>query len=271
MEPALGMTLLWLLFAGTHVGLATRRVRTALVDRWGEWGFRLLFTLVAAVLFTLLVRYYADHRLEGAPGLAAGNLAALRWPLMTLIVLGVALATGGLVAYPASPTALFADRVRPPRGLARVTRHPFFVGLALMALAHVLLAPRLVGTVFQGGFALLALAGAWHQDRKLLAQRGAAYKEYLASTSIVPFGAVLAGRQRLVWGELPLTALGAGLALAFALRFVHASLFANGGAWLVGVVLGVAGLATLQSWRHARRGDVLRGGAVGAPRGVVRP
>jgi len=271
MEPALGMTLLWLLFGGTHVGLATRRIRTALVDRWGEWGFRLLFTLVASVSFTLLVRYYANHRLEGAPGLAAGSLAALRWPLMALIVMGVALTIGGLVAYPASPTALFAHRVPPPRGLARITRHPFFVGLSLVALAHVLLAPRLVGTVFQGGFALLALAGAWHQDRKLLAERGAAYGEYMASTSVMPFGAILAGRQRIVWRELPLGALGAGLALAFALRLVHASLFANGGAWFVGAVLGVAALATLLSWRQARRGGVLGAGAVGAPHGVVRP
>jgi len=49
----------------------------------------------------------------------------------------------------------------------RVTRHPFFVGVALLASAHLLLATRLVGTVFFAGLAALAILGAWHQDRKL--------------------------------------------------------------------------------------------------------
>ena len=54
-----------------------------------------------------------------------------------------------------------------------MTRHPFFVGVALLASAHVLLATRLVGAVFFAGLAALAILGARHQDRKILARRGA--------------------------------------------------------------------------------------------------
>src|SRR2546428_5686467 len=166
MEPALAVALLWLVFGGLHVGLATRRVRAALVARLGEVGFTALFSVVAAVSFTLLVRYYAGHRLEGSGGLALGDVTAVRWALMAVIVFGVVLATASLVTYPASPMALFTATVRPPRGLERITRHPFFMGVALAALAHVPLATRLVGAVFPAGLPPLATAGAGHQDGK---------------------------------------------------------------------------------------------------------
>jgi len=253
MEPALGMGVLWLLFAGTHIGLATHPVRGALVARLGERGFGAFFSLVASVAYTVIVSYYAAHRFAGAPGLALGHVPALRWPLMAIVAAGVALTIGALAAYPRSPMAMFSTKVPAPRGIGRITRHAFFVGVALVAAAHVLLATRLVGTVFMGGFGLLALAGAWHQDRKLLHLRGEPYADYLAATSVMPFAAVIGGRQRVVWGELPWASLAAGLAIAVLLRAVHASIFAHGGAWVVGVTLAGAALATLGSWRRARR------------------
>jgi uncharacterized membrane protein len=261
MEPALVVALLWLVFGGLHVGLATRRVRAAVVARLGEAGFTALFSVVATVLFTLLVRYYAGHRLEGSMGLALGEVTALRWALMAVIVFGFALATASLTTYPASPMALFTTTVRTPRGLERVTRHPFFMGVALAALAHVPLATRLVGAVFQAGLAVLALAGAWHQDRKLAALRGRPYEEYVAQTSVVPFAAILAGRQRLVWRELPYATLAACVAVTVWLRTVHGAIFGHGGAWVIGVTLGIAAGAGLASLRRARRARALPGSA----------
>jgi uncharacterized membrane protein len=253
MEPALAVTLLWLLFGGTHIGLATGPVRATLVDRLEERGFTALFSAVAAASFTLLVAYYAGHRFAGAPGLALGTVPALRWVLMAVVVGGVALMAAALVIYPRTPMAIFTQTVRPPHGIERVTRHPFFVGLALVALAHTLLATRLVGTVFMAGFAVVALAGAWHQDRKLLGLRGRPYADYMAATSLLPFGAILAGRQRVVWPEFPVGALAAGVAIALALRAVHGAIFDHGGAWVIGTTVGGAAVASFQSWRRARR------------------
>ena len=62
MEPVVGVLVLSLLFAGTHIGLASRRPRAALVARLGEQGFDVVFFLVAAASFTALVRFYALHR-----------------------------------------------------------------------------------------------------------------------------------------------------------------------------------------------------------------
>ena len=253
MTPVLAVAGLWLLFAATHVGLATGRVRAALVARLGEPGFGALFSVVASVTFAAAVACYAAHRADGPAGPALGGMAAVRWPLIGLIVAGTALVSAGSVGYPGSPYDMFARTVRAPRGIERVTRHPFFAGVALFAVAHMLLATRLVGTVMAGGLALVAIVGTRHQDAKLLARFGRPYAEYLAATSIVPFAAILAGRQRLVWRELPLAPLAIGVVLAAGLRAVHGSIFAHGGAWVIVSVVGAAGIFTWQTWRRTRR------------------
>lgn len=254
MEPSLALGALWLLFAATHIGLATRRVRGALVARLGPVGFALFFSLLAATLFSLLVHTYALHRFDGLPGPALGRFGVLRWLAVGGIGAGLVLMAGSLAEYGRSPMALLSGEVRPPRGLARVTRHPFFFGVALLGGCHALVATRLVGSVLFGVLALFALVGAVHQDGKLLTLRGESYDRYLLETSLLPFAAIAGGRQRLVWRELPFAGLAIGLLFAFGLRAVHDSIFANGGAWVIATALGTAVFATLASWRQARRG-----------------
>ncbi len=249
MTPALTVGLLWLVFGGTHVGLATRAVRGRLVARLGEIGFTALYSVVAVASFVALVGTYAVLRDDGAAGVAATEW--LRAVLIGVVALGVTLAVAGVVPYPSSSYALFRTTSQTePRGLERITRHPFFVGTALLGAGHALLATRLAGLVFFTGLVLLSLAGAWHQDRKLLAARGASHETFLARTSMMPFLAILRGRQRFVAGELPLGALGLGVAAAWGLRQVHSGIFAHGGAYVIIAVVGGALLASIQAWQR---------------------
>jgi uncharacterized membrane protein len=253
MEPAAAVTLLWGVFGGLHIGLSAAPIRSRLVAHLGESGFVGVFSLAATVSFAALVRYYATHRWDGVPGLALGGFGPLRWTLIGLVVVGIILIAAGLTVYPRLPSALFGQPIRAPRGVERITRHPFFAGTALFALAHALLATRLVGTAFAAGFALLAITGARHQDARLLADRGEPYADYLAATSAVPFAALITGRQRIAWRELPAGAFAGGAGLAIVLRAAHGALFAAAGAWIVAAVVGGGAIATLQSWRRARR------------------
>jgi uncharacterized membrane protein len=252
MEPSIAVALLGILFGATHIGLASVRLRSRFVARLGALGFTLLFSLIAALIFSLLVHTYADHRFDGLPGPDLGSFTALRGLAMLAIGAGLMLIGGCIVTYPQTPMLLFAQSVDPPRGLERITRHPFFAGFTLLALAHVLLATHLVGVAFFGSLALLAMAGAKHQDAKLLALRGSPYAEYLSATSTFPFGAVVGGRQRIVWSELPVGALALGFALTLILWFVHDSILAHGGAWVIGVLVGGAAIATLRAWHRSR-------------------
>src|SRR5205809_971409 len=124
MASVLGVTALWLVFGGTHIGLATRRVRVGLVSRLGERGFVALFSLIAAVSFSVLVHYYTLHRFDGPPGLALGAVPALRWTLMAVVVVGIVLIAASLVVYPRSPMALFNKTVRAACRGARPRRRP---------------------------------------------------------------------------------------------------------------------------------------------------
>jgi uncharacterized membrane protein len=259
MEPVALIVACWLLFGGTHVGLATRSVRTALVDRLGDGGFRLLYSAIAAVAFAVLLRTYALHAHEGPLGFGGFVGPGLRLVLWTVAALGATLMIAGLVAYPASPMEMATAGVPRPTRLARISRHAFFVGLAIVAAAHVVLATHATGTVFFAGLVLVDAIGAWHQDRKLLAQKGEAYATYCRETSIVPFAAIVAGRARMAARDVPLVPLAIGAAGAAAIRWVHPYLFAwDGMAVVVAVVggaafFGVTGLVRLAIRRgHGR-------------------
>jgi uncharacterized membrane protein len=257
MEPSSGIALLALAFVGSHLGLAAEPVRSRLVARFGERGFRSLFFGVAALSFALLTVWYADHRTDGPPGLALGTYPALRWPLVSILVLGLGLMAGSLARYAGGPYDLIDPGTsRPPRGMERVTRHPFFVGVALFAGAHALLATHLCGALLMLSLAVLAGVGTRHQDAKLRRLRGAPFDDYLALTSTLPFAAIVAGRQRLAWRELPAGALLGGLALAAGLRSVHGEIFAHRGAWVILAMIGGALTIVAVSWARDRRRTV---------------
>lgn len=253
MDPVQSVAAAFGLFLGTHLGLAWPPVRQRLVAGLGRWGFTLVFSLVAWLSSALAIASYAAYAGAGPAGLGLGSHAAARLALIAIIAVASMLMVGAFARYERSPYALGGADVREPRGLERVTRHPFFVGTTLLGGAHALLATHLVGAIAMGSLALLAGLGAWLQDRKLLALRGEPYAAYLAVTSAIPFAAIVAGRQRLVLSELPYALLLGGLALAFMLRAVHGHIFDHGGAYVIAaLVLGPAAIL-LGEWRSERR------------------
>ena len=165
---------------------------------------------------------------------------------------GIVLAVGALTAYGDSAYAMStAGRKTEPYGFERITRHGFAIGLALVGVAHALLATRLTGTVFFVGLAAFGWFGSLHQDAKLHARRDE-HGEFLDKTSMVPFAAIAAGRTRLVVSELGLVPLALGLLAAWGIREAHPHIFAAGGLYVVAGTLVGAGVATVQDMRRAR-------------------
>ncbi|CAM9524891.1 unnamed protein product, partial [Phaeothamnion confervicola] len=82
-------------------------------------------------------------------------------------------------------------------GIMRITRHPQAVGQGLWCAAHSLW----MGTSFTLLTSVLLMAhhlfAVWNGDRRLRDRHGAAFDELCVRTSVVPFAAVLEGRQRL--------------------------------------------------------------------------
>jgi len=215
----------WLaMFAGTHMVLSSLPVRGKLIARLGEKGFVGLYSLIAFATFIPLVWVYFGNRHAGGE---IWNLAAAPGvqPLaVALAVLAIALIVGA-VLHP-SPALVGIKQAWGARGLTRITRHPLFMGIALWALSHLLLNGFLTDVLFFGGMLAFSLAGAAHQDARKRAIEEDRLGQFFAESSYWPFGAIIAGRNRIIWPELPWIALAIGAAAAIGIYALHPWAFA---------------------------------------------
>jgi uncharacterized membrane protein len=214
---------LWLLFAATHMGLSSLRLRPRLVTALGEQPFLGAYSLIALAVFTALFWFYIVHRHQGAElwALPLGNaglaaiyvLQAVAW---TLVAAGLVQPSPAVVGLPEE------RRPSQPRGVQLLTRHPVFMGLGLFGLLHVLVNGFASDAVFWAGFPIFALIGSAHQDRRKLVTQGAAYRAWCAATPFLPFSGRDTARALRELGVLP---VAVGIALAVVFRLLHGPLF----------------------------------------------
>lgn len=212
----------WLAFAGSHLALSSRSTRRALIERFGAGPFAGLYSLVALITFVPLVWTYWQSRHDG-PLLWSLRTTAWAVPLtLFLAALGIALVSASF-AQP-SVTGMDPRAQTRSHGITRITRHPLFVGLAIWGLAHTLVNGFLADVLFFGGFTAFGFLGAAHQD--LRKQRDdSRLTVFYTETSVFPFAAIAAGRNRLELSELPWPALAVGIAIAALLYLLHPMLF----------------------------------------------
>jgi uncharacterized membrane protein len=212
--PLMLLLLAALLWIGLQVGIAGTRIRASLVARLGERGFRGAFSLASAVTITLLVLAWrnADPRLLWTPPPALG------WLLVVLMLVAFILFAGSLMARNATAVGQDAALAQEPRGVLRITRHPMMWAFSTWAAVHILGNGDGASLLFFGAFLLTAALGMPSLDAKVAARDPAAWEGFAARTSILPFGAVLARRNRIAWRELALPALVGALAWAVLLH-----------------------------------------------------
>jgi uncharacterized membrane protein len=210
------------LFPASHILMSHGRLRTGLVRvLGGEWRFRGVYTLVSFLTFFPLVFLWWPNRQLG-PQLWELPVWLERGIALPLMLLAVVLFVMMLAApSPASmrPGATVA------RGILSVTRHPMNMAFACFGLAHVVTNGFLGDVFFFGQFAVLGLVGAFHQDARLARDRGEPFREFMASTSVLPFVAILQGRNRVAADRRTLVMLLIALAVFAVLVLAHGRLF----------------------------------------------
>jgi len=215
----------WVLFAGTHIVGSSVPVRTRLIRALGLRWFKGLYTLVALATFIPLCYVYSANKHAGAVLFPPGQglrLVAQAIMLLAFVVLVQGIATPGPLGSQAEMTGAYPGAAR---GIQRITRHPQNIGFALFGMAHCLANPTVGDWIFFGGFVVYALLSAMHQDRRTRATGPEAVRDFQKQTSLVPFAAILSGRQRLVARELNPIALWASVALFAVVRYFHGWLF----------------------------------------------
>ncbi|MBN9507823.1 MAG: NnrU family protein [Alphaproteobacteria bacterium] len=211
-----------LIWTGVHVGVAGSGLRATLARRFGERGFLAGFSVlsVAAIAFLILAyRHAPTVPLWFAP-------PRLRDLLAVVMLLAFVLFVGAVSAR--NPTMVGGEDAEPApvAGMQRITRHPMLWSFALWAGVHVLGRGTLDGLLFFGAFLVTALAGMPSIDAKLAARRPSVWAELARTTSIVPFGAILAARNRFVAAEIGwITPVVAIVLWVVFLGFLHRLLF----------------------------------------------
>lgn len=214
MLPLVLAALLWVFL---HLGVSGSRLRDAIVARIGERRFQGGFVIASFLAIALLIwawRMAAPVPLWVAP-------AWLRWVAVAAMLPASMLFAGSLTVR--NPT-MTGGTGAATRGMLRLTRHPMLWSFALWALVHAAVSGTLSGLFFFGAFAVTALAGMPSIDAKLAKRDPAGFAPVLGATSILPGGAIAAGRNALVLSELVLPVV-LGAVLWVALLLAHPWLF----------------------------------------------
>ena len=193
------MLILLVLFAVIHSGGAALRQRAE--ARIGARAWRLLFASASIPSAVVVIGWFLAHRYDG---IRIWNLQGVPG-MVPLVWIGTAVSF--LFLYPATYNLLEIPAVLKPqvrlyaRGIIRISRHPQAIGQILWCFTHALWIGSSFMLVTCFGLVAHHLFAVWHGDRRLKERFGEAFDDLKANTSVLPFRAVIDGRQQLDWRE----------------------------------------------------------------------
>ena len=174
----LSLVLAALFFAGIHLGIAGTAIRDRAIGLLGKNGYMAAFAVASLIGLGWLVAAYnrAPYRI---------TWGMLEWwkPIVIILMLPATLLVVFGLTTP-NPTSVAQEGTlgQPPRGIVRVTRHPFLTGVGLWALLHLIGNGDVASLVFFATWAIVALAGTVSIDakrRRLLGAASSAHVEPL--------------------------------------------------------------------------------------------
>ncbi len=206
-------------FAIAHSGLAALRP-------WGESKigarlYRVLFALVSIPFATILIIYFFNHRYDGIQLWQVQGITGIKPLVWTLSLISF------IFLYPATFNLLEIAAVAKPQvhlyetGIIRISRHPQMVGQVIWCFAHTLWIGTSFTVVTSLGLIAHHLFAVWHGDRRLQQKYGAAFTKVKQRTSVIPFVAIIDGRQTLKLREFLRPAYGGVLGFVFLLWWGH--------------------------------------------------
>ncbi|WP_419546737.1 NnrU family protein [Microcystis sp.] len=186
-------------FAVAHSGLASLRMRGEAII--GARLYRVLFALVSIPLAVILVVYFFNHRYDGLLLWQVQGVTGVKTLVWILSAISF------FFLYPATFNLLEIAAIQKPQvhlyetGILRVTRHPQMVGQVIWCIAHTLWLGTSFTLLTSLGLIAHHLFAVWHGDRRLEDRYGEAFLKIKERTSVVPFLAIIDGRQSLKWQE----------------------------------------------------------------------
>ena len=194
-DPALTVAAMLLFFAVCHSGLAG--LRTYAEPVVGARFWRVIFAVVSLPLALSCISYFVNHAHEGVQLWDATQLPGIHSALF------IANFVSFLFLYPSTFNLLEIAAIERPQlhlwesGVIRITRHPQAVGQFLWCAAHTLWLGTSTAVAASAILVLHHAFSVYHGDRRLKTRHGEAFEYVKSKTSVVPFAAILDGRQEL--------------------------------------------------------------------------
>ncbi|KAK1295999.1 hypothetical protein QJS10_CPB15g00665 [Acorus calamus] len=189
------LLLLVLIFATVHSGLASLRASGEKLI--GERAFRVLFAGSSLPLAVSTIVYFINHRYDGTQLWQVQSVPGIHQFVWISSFISF------LFLYPSTFNLLEVAAVDKPElhmwetGIIRITRHPQMVGQVIWCVAHTIWIGNSVAIAASISLIGHHLFGVWNGDRRLSLRYGEAFDVLKSRTSVLPFAAILDGRQKL--------------------------------------------------------------------------
>lgn len=189
------MLILLFIFAVAHSGMAS--FRDAGERLMGERAYRVLFAGVSLPLAVSAVVYFINHRYDGVQLWQVQSIPGVHQLVWLLSFISF------FFLYPSTFNLLEVAAVDKPKmhlwetGIIRISRHPQMVGQFIWCIAHTLWMGNSMMLTTSLGLVAHHIFGVWNGDRRLAARYGKSFEAVKNRTSIIPFAAILDGRQKL--------------------------------------------------------------------------
>jgi len=206
------------LFLFAHLGISSTPLRGVLVGALGEGAYLGVYSLLAAITLGFLVYAYAiaPHTdFLWYPGEALYKIAkAVMFLSAILLAMGL---------FTRNPTSVGMDAAvgGDLDGIFKIVRHPVQWAFILWAIAHILANGDVATLILSVTIGFLSSVGIVAIDSKRRNRDDAAWQDFYATTSAIPFVAIATGKTSLSLRELNWMAIGVGIVLYVALYFLH--------------------------------------------------
>jgi uncharacterized membrane protein/cytochrome c2 len=195
MSALVGLGICSFLFVVVHLFLSSIPIRTPLIYRMGSFGFQTFYGLLVIVLMLAQIAFWTQSPFVDVwdPPVWTRYIPLVTMPFAFLLI---------VVGYTISnPTvAGMESRLRSKdlvKGMIRLTRHPANMSYVVWGGAHLSTNGDLASFLLFGSLVLLAILGSVHIDLRRKKTSPDDWQHFAASTSLVPFWAIIRGRAAL--------------------------------------------------------------------------
>jgi len=211
-----------------HLGISGTRLRSILQDRLGADVYLGVYSVVSLAAFGLMIYGYSQVSEADVVWYGTPNLIKLT---KVMVLMAIVLMVMGLMTP--NPTMVKAEfaLANEITGMLKITRHPVQWGILLFAIAHLIVNGDVASLWLFGTLATLSFVGMFSMDARRRRETDPRWQSFMAQTSMMPFAAVAAGRQKLLASDINWMGLGVGVALYALIYFFHDSV--SGGVSLI--------------------------------------